>query len=84
MSHGERAVSLGAAQRFDEQPDRMMIEAHLACVIQSSRFADTVRLQRFLIHIVTETLKGACPGSAVEGGPWDAQHVQRASLVVAP
>ncbi len=36
----------------------MMIEAHLARVVESRQFADTTRLKRFLIHIVTETLEG--------------------------
>ena len=42
----------------DEPPDRGMIEAHLARVVQSSQFADTTRLKRFLTHIVTEALEG--------------------------
>ena len=38
--------------------DRRTIEAHLARVVESRQFADTTRLKRFLIHIVTETLEG--------------------------
>ena len=41
-----------------QQPDRVMIEAHLERVVESRHFADTTRLKRFLIHIVTETLEG--------------------------
>ncbi|MEM9762952.1 MAG: hypothetical protein AAF968_10620 [Pseudomonadota bacterium] len=36
----------------------MMIETHLARIVQSPQFADTSRMKRFLIHIVTETLEG--------------------------
>ncbi|MEL6482960.1 MAG: hypothetical protein AAFQ75_16045, partial [Pseudomonadota bacterium] len=42
----------------DQQPDRMMIEAHLTRVVESRQFAGTTRLKRFLIHIVTQTLEG--------------------------
>ncbi|GAA0786772.1 hypothetical protein E1180_15790 [Roseibium denhamense] len=42
----------------DEAPDRKMIESHLARIVQSSKFADTTRLKRFLKHIVTEALEG--------------------------
>ena len=47
-----------APRESDQQPDRMMIEAHLGRIAESRHFADTTRLKRFLIHIVTETLEG--------------------------
>ena len=47
-----------APRESHQQPDRMMIEAHLGRLVESRQFADTTRLKRFLIHIVTETLEG--------------------------